>query len=98
MGQEANRRCYPKHRAWPAFAANGAPARVYPSSGTPLTQASKAAPAAIVASFLRDHGVSAAAAASMRPVSTERSAPASRISISGKKIAGLRVHDSYVRA
>lgn len=80
------------------FSANRA--RVYESlSGGALTGPSAKAPASVVAQFLRDRGVGAATAGSLRAVAQNRSAVTGFTHIRmQQEVAGLRVFDAYAKA
>jgi hypothetical protein len=75
-------------------------ARIYQGvPGRALTQPSTATPAAVVAQFLRQNGVSASTVASLRLVAQYRSPVTGLVHVRfEQQVAGLRVANAYVRA
>ncbi len=75
-------------------------ARVYKANpGQFLAARANTTPAALLADFLRSRGASDATATSLRRVAEHRSAPTGMMHLRlEQEVAGLRVHDAYVKA
>jgi extracellular elastinolytic metalloproteinase len=82
-----------------AAAPGGGDARIYAAgAGEALTAPSNAAPAAIVARFLRAHGVSQATVGTLHTVASFGGANGITHVRMEQRVAGLQVFDAYVRA
>lgn len=74
-------------------------AQTFQAGGKPLTAATAAKPAEIVAQFLRDRGLGPATVASLREVKEYRSPVTGQLHIQmEQRFAGLRVANAYVKA